>query len=104
MRTSFHHQPEAQHPHSPAINTPAGRLPHLLPPKETLPSGLGCPLCANSRNYLTHSITSSARVSSCGGTVRPSALAVLRLMTKSYLIGCWTGRSEGLAPFKILST
>jgi hypothetical protein len=30
MRTSFHHQPEAQHPHSPAINTPAGRLPHLL--------------------------------------------------------------------------
>jgi len=33
MRTSFHHQPEAQHPHSPAINTPAGRLPHLLPPK-----------------------------------------------------------------------
>jgi hypothetical protein len=29
MRTSFNHQPEAQHPHSPAINTPAGRLPHL---------------------------------------------------------------------------
>jgi hypothetical protein len=30
MRTSFHHQPEAQHPQSPAIYTPAGRLPHLL--------------------------------------------------------------------------
>ena len=29
MRTSFHHQPEAQHPYLPAINTPAGRLPHL---------------------------------------------------------------------------
>jgi hypothetical protein len=29
MRTSFHHQPEAQHPNSPAIETPAGRLPHL---------------------------------------------------------------------------
>jgi hypothetical protein len=29
MRTSFHHQPEAQHPKSPAIYTPAGRLPHL---------------------------------------------------------------------------
>src|SRR5664280_2103064 len=29
-RTSFHHQPEAQHPKSPAIYTPAGRLPHLL--------------------------------------------------------------------------
>src|SRR5450756_1982275 len=30
MRTSFHHQPEAQHPKSPAIYTPAGRLPHLF--------------------------------------------------------------------------
>jgi hypothetical protein len=30
MRTSSHHQPEAQHPKSPAIYTPAGRLPHLL--------------------------------------------------------------------------
>ena len=29
MRTSFYHQPEAQHPKSPAIYTPAGRLPHL---------------------------------------------------------------------------
>ena len=29
MRTSSHHQPEAQHPKSPAIETPAGRLPHL---------------------------------------------------------------------------
>jgi len=29
MQTSFHHQPEAQHPKSPAIKTPAGRLPHL---------------------------------------------------------------------------
>src|ERR1035438_7649299 len=33
MRTSFHHQPEAQHPHSPAIYTPVGRLPHLLTPR-----------------------------------------------------------------------
>src|ERR1035437_6388261 len=30
MRTSFYHQPEAQHPKSPAIYTPAGRLPHLV--------------------------------------------------------------------------
>jgi hypothetical protein len=29
MQTSFHHQPEAQHPKSPAIQTPVGRLPHL---------------------------------------------------------------------------
>src|SRR6516225_7525298 len=35
-----------------------------------------------------HSITSSARASSVGGMVRPSALAVLRLMTSSNLVGC----------------
>ena len=29
MRTSFHHQPEAQHPNSSAIHKLAGRLPHL---------------------------------------------------------------------------
>ena len=38
--------------------------------------------------WRTHSITSSARASSVGGTSRPSALAVLRLMTSSYLVGC----------------
>ena len=34
MRTSFHHQPEAQHPTS-AIQKYAGRLPHLMDPKRT---------------------------------------------------------------------
>ena len=29
MRTSFHHQPEAQHPNFSAIHKLAGRLPHL---------------------------------------------------------------------------
>ena len=48
-----------------------------------------------------YSITSSARVSSVGGTVRPSALAVLRLITSSYLVGAWTGRSLGLAPLRM---
>src|SRR6516165_9593826 len=51
-----------------------------------------------------HSITSSARASSVGGTSRPSALAVVRLMTRSNLVGCCTGRSAGLAPLRILST
>ena len=36
-----------------------------------------CPLCANSGR---HSITSSARPTSVLGTLRPSALAVFRLM------------------------
>jgi DNA-binding NarL/FixJ family response regulator len=46
--------------------------------------------------------SSSASASSVGGTVRPSALAVLTLMTNSTLVGCQTGRSAGLAPLRIL--
>ena len=34
--------------------------------------------------------------------MRPSALAVLRLMTSSNLVGCSTGRSAGFAPLRIL--
>ena len=48
-----------------------------------------------------HSITSSARASNEDGTVRPSALAVLRLITSSTLVLCWMGRSAGLAPLRI---
>ena len=40
--------------------------------------------CARTSAY---SITSSARASSIGGTSRPSALAVLRLMTNSNIVG-----------------
>src|SRR5215471_10384946 len=48
-----------------------------------------------------YSITSSA--SNCRelGTSMPSALAVCRLMTNSNLVDCMTGRSAGLAPFRI---
>src|SRR4029077_3960326 len=48
-----------------------------------------------------HSITSSARARIDGGTVRPSALAVLRLTTSSNRVGCWTGRSAGFSPLRI---
>jgi len=51
-----------------------------------------------------HSITSSARASSVGGTVRPSARAVGRLMTSSNLLGCTTGKSAGLAPLRMRPT
>jgi hypothetical protein len=54
--------------------------------------------------WRTYSITSSARPSSVGGISRPSALAVLRLITSSKWVGCSTGRSAGRAPFRILST
>ena len=49
-----------------------------------------------------HSITSSARASSEGGTSRPSALAVLRLMNSSTFVDCWTGRSAGFSPLRTL--
>src|SRR5215510_107442 len=51
-----------------------------------------------------HSITSSAARSSVAGTVRPSARAVTKLITRSNLVGCSTGRSPGFAPRRILST
>ncbi len=47
-----------------------------------------------------YSITSSAAVSKPGGTSRPSALAVCRLMTNSNLVDCKTGRSAGFAPLR----
>src|SRR5258707_1436706 len=64
----------------------------------------GC--AAEQRNELApvHSITSSARASSVGGTSRPSALAVLRLITSSYLVGACTGRSAGFSPLRMRST
>jgi len=70
-------------------------------------SVLGCPLvpkadicaAANSR----YSITSSARPSNGSGTARPSALAVLRLITNANLSGCCTGSSAGLVPFRMRS-
>jgi hypothetical protein len=48
-----------------------------------------------------HSITSSANASSLSGTSRPSAFAVFRLITSSNLVGCMTGRVDGLAPLRI---
>src|SRR5262249_48094286 len=48
-----------------------------------------------------HSITSSARPSSDGGTERPSAFAVPRLITSSTFVNCWTGRSAGFSPFRM---
>src|SRR5262249_27381906 len=51
-----------------------------------------------------HSITSSARARSVGGTSRPSVLAVFRLITSSYLVGACTGKSLGFSPLRMRST
>jgi len=48
-----------------------------------------------------HSITSSARASSVFGTVRPSVLAVCRLMTSSNFVGRRIGRSAGFSPLRM---
>ena len=51
-----------------------------------------------------YSITLSARATNVAGTVTPSALAVLRLITSSNLVGCSTGMSAGLMPRKSLAS
>ena len=48
-----------------------------------------------------HSKTSSARSNTVCGIVRPSALAVCRLMTSSKRVDFMTGKSAGAAPFKM---
>jgi hypothetical protein len=58
---------------------------------------------ARRRHSDTYSITSSASTRMLAGRSRPRDLAVLRLMTNFNLVGCWTGRSGGLVPLKILS-
>ena len=55
-------------------------------------------------NCNCYSITRFARnINSCG-IASPSLLAVARLTTSSKIVGCSTGSSFGLAPFRILST
>jgi len=71
-----------------------------------LGSGTRQPRQRSTANYANefappHSMTSSARARIAGGTVSPSALAVLRLTTSSNLVGCWTGKSAGFAPLRI---
>src|SRR5262249_37667863 len=85
-----------------AVEEPDHRHCRLLRPRRQRPRRRA----AEKRNERAalHSITSSARASSVGGTSRPSALAVTRLTTRSNLVGCSTGMSAGFAPRRILST
>ena len=71
-------------------------------PSPTSPSCRSC--CAKAKRAQRtsiYSITSSAVARSVGGTVRPSAFAVLTLMTIKYFVGNWTGSSDGFAPRRI---
>src|SRR5262249_57931583 len=82
---------------------PDHRYRRLLRARRERPRGCSA---AEQRDELAalHSNTSSARASRVGGTSRPSALAVLRLMPSSYLVGACTGRSAGFSPFRMRST
>src|SRR4029077_15241590 len=94
----------AQSVHEPVrrsgVEKPNHRHRGLLRPRRDRPR---CRRTAEQRDELAspHSITSSARPESGSGKVRPSALAVLRLMTSSTFVDCWTGRSAGLVPLRI---
>src|SRR5262249_24838396 len=57
------------------------------------------PLRPTSRQ--SHSITSSAMLSSDGGTVRPIRRAVSALITSSNFVDCRTGKSAGFAPLRM---
>src|SRR5262249_42657774 len=71
---------------------------------ETRSSSIVTGLLSGSAIVLPYLNTFSARIITTGGIFRPRALAVLRLITNSNLVGCSTGRSAGLAPLRILST
>jgi hypothetical protein len=60
----------------------------------------GSQMC-HTRKKRAYSITSSARPSSVSGKVRPSAFAVLRLMTSSIFVSCCTDMSAGFSPLRM---
>jgi len=57
MRTSFHHQPEAQHPKSSAIHKLEGRLPHLLAQSGHASRVAQCPLSGVKRTLASDCLT-----------------------------------------------
>jgi hypothetical protein len=90
----------------PGSNSEVGarnRLVRFPPDRDQTADIAGGPFRAKFGSRCFHSNTSSARASSVGGTVSPSALAVLRLMVSSNLVGCSMGSSAGLTPLRILS-
>ena len=64
----------------------------------TLSATTGLAHRGKQQNY---SITWSTATSKDCGTARPSAFAVLRLMTSSNFVGCSMGIAPGLVPFNI---
>src|SRR5262249_61931249 len=61
-------------------------------------------LAVNEGRGAYYSRISVARERAECGTVTPIPLAVLRLITSSYLVGVCTGRSAGFSPLRMRST
>jgi len=80
----------------------------LYPQKRTLEGVTSMSALCQKRTHCSkkrrHSITLSALASIVPGTETPSALAVLRLMFSSYLVGRSTGKSAAFSPLSNLST
>jgi hypothetical protein len=90
------HRPSPRAWASPSQRSPIITLHFDFPETTPLKLGRGGHVeCPARKRLIGHrySITSSARARSVGGTSRQSALAVLRLITSSYLNGACTGRS-----------
>src|SRR5437899_2252279 len=86
------------------IDVSKDRLDVMLLPEEKCASVSNDAADQHDEGTSLHSITSSARASSVGGTVRPRALAVFRLTMVTSFVGNSTGKSAGLLPLRILST
>src|SRR5262245_48082180 len=63
-----------------------------------------CPHRDETSAIAAHWITLVAWIRRVGGIGRPSAWAVLKLITSSNLVGCSTGMSPGFTPRRILFT
>ena len=73
-----------------------------LPPKADMCSALSDVGFVPKADMRRYSITSSAMARMPDGMAKPSALAVLRLMTSSNLTSWMIGRSPGFSPLRIL--
>src|SRR5262249_41851940 len=71
---------------------------------DRIPTAARLSLDVLARQYADLAVFRLIRNSIESGIVRSSALAVVRLMTRSNLVGCSTGISPGFVPRRILST
>jgi hypothetical protein len=73
----------------------------IISAKRLLQQYLPKPVVSRRSKQCSYSITSSARESRVGGTLRASVLAVLRLITNSNLVDCMIGNSAGFSPLRM---